>query len=99
MGKFTKGKWVAIGAYVKVRSYNIPDLCSCDPKAIQGHLRRLSEEACANAQLMAAAPRMLKALKKAIKDYGKPGGPWNVPNEPGTWIALAHAAIQAAEGK
>jgi len=62
-------------------------------------IRRRRRPRGADRQLIAAAPRMFKALKKAIKDYGKPGGPWNVPNEPGTWIALAHAAIQAAEGK
>lgn len=34
-----------------------------------------------------------RALRKAIDDYGKPGGPWNVPSEPGTWIELAKTAL------
>jgi len=100
MAKFTKGKWYPVGTWVEVTSDDVADICSCNPGHIdQGHLGRSHEEMWANAQLIAAAPRMFKALKKAVKDYGKPGGPWNVPNEPGTWIALAQAAIQAAEGK
>lgn len=46
-----------------------------------------------DARLIAAAPDMLAALEKAVADYGRPGGPWNVPSEPGTWIAMARAAI------
>ena len=37
--------------------------------------------------------RLREALQKAVDDYGKPGGPWNVPNEPGCWIELAKAAL------
>jgi len=32
-------------------------------------------------------------LMKAVDDYGKPGGPWNVPSEPGTWIDSARKAL------
>lgn len=39
----------------------------------------------------------ITALKKSISDYGKPGGPWNVPNEPGTWIRMATEALAALE--
>ena len=53
----------------------------------------------ANARLIAAAPGLLSALEKAVDAYGKPGGPWNVPSEPGTWIADARAAIAAARGE
>lgn len=35
-----------------------------------------------------------EALRKAVEDYGKPGGPWNVPNEPGTWYAMATEALE-----
>ena len=52
----------------------------------------------ANARLIAAAPDLLAALEKAVGHYGKPGGPWNVPSEPGTWIADARAAIAKAKG-
>ena len=34
------------------------------------------------------------ALKKAVTDYGKPGGPWNVPDEPGMWLAIARDALK-----
>ena len=33
------------------------------------------------------------ALQKAVDDYGKPGGPWNVPDEPGTWLRMAKEAL------
>ena len=33
------------------------------------------------------------ALQKAVDDYGKPGGPWNVPSEPGTWLQMAKDAL------
>lgn len=49
--------------------------------------------------LISAAPDMYKALEKAVEDYGKPGGPWNVPSEPGSWIALAKAALAKARGE
>lgn len=37
--------------------------------------------------------RRRAALQKAVDDYGKPGGPWNVPSEPGTWLQMAKAAL------
>ena len=49
--------------------------------------------------LISAAPDMYKALEKAVEEYGKPGGPWNVPSEPGSWIALAKAALAKARGE
>ncbi|HCI30085.1 MAG TPA: hypothetical protein DE117_07935 [Fervidobacterium sp.] len=49
--------------------------------------------------LIAAAPDMYKALEKAVEEYGKPGGPWNVPSEPGSWITLAKAALAKARGE
>lgn len=32
-------------------------------------------------------------LKRAVDLYGKPGGPWNVPSDPGGWISDARAAL------
>ena len=49
--------------------------------------------------LISAVPDMYKALEKAVEEYGKPGGPWNVPSEPGSWIALAKAALAKARGE
>jgi hypothetical protein len=40
----------------------------------------------------------LVALEKAVAIYGKPGGPWNLPHEPGAWITLAENAIKKAKG-
>lgn len=53
----------------------------------------------ANARLYAAAPDMYEALEAAVSEYGKPGGPWNVPSEPGTWIDKARAALTKARGE
>lgn len=43
--------------------------------------------------LLAANRGLAGPLRKAVNDYGKPGGPWNVPNEPGTWIEMARQAL------
>lgn len=53
----------------------------------------------ADANLIVSAPDLLAALEKAVEHYGKPGGPWNVPSDPGTWIADARAAIAKAKGE
>lgn len=37
--------------------------------------------------------RMRAALEKAVALYGQPGGPWNVPSEPGAWLAMAKEAL------
>lgn len=57
------------------------------------------EELIANARLISAAPEMYEALADAVEKYGKPGGPWNVPGEPGSWIEKAKAALQKARGE
>lgn len=55
--------------------------------------------AVAYARLFAAAPELLSALEYAVEKYGKPGGPWNVPSDPGGWIERARAAISKAKGE
>lgn len=37
--------------------------------------------------------KLRAALQKAVDDYGKPGGPWNVPSEPGAWLQMAKDAL------
>lgn len=49
--------------------------------------------------LMTAAPEMYEALAEAVEKYGKPGGPWNVPSDPGSWIMKAKAALAKARGE
>lgn len=39
--------------------------------------------------LIAESERMRAVLRSAVDLYGKPGGPWNVPSDPGSWIASA----------
>ena len=39
------------------------------------------------------------ALNDAVEKYGKPGGPWNVPSEPGSWIANAKSALKKTKGE
>lgn len=50
-------------------------------------------------QQSAAAPDLLDALKAGVCQYGQPGGPWSVPNDPGGWLERSCAAIAKAEGK
>ena len=57
------------------------------------------ETAIANANLITAAPDLYVALEKAVADYGKPRGPWNVPSEPGTWLEMAKNALKKARGE
>lgn len=61
----------------------------------EGHHDRTVQRA----RLIAAAPDLLAALEKAVADYGREGGPWNVPTEPGTWIDMAKTAIRSARGR
>lgn len=51
------------------------------------------------ATLIAAAPDLLGSLERAVSLYGQPGGPWNVPNDPGSWLEQARAAIAKARGR
>ena len=92
---FTPGPWtvggkfgtrVLVGENVLSDMWNIPGPGGVD-------------EGKANAHLIAAAPDMYEALEAAILEYGKPGGPWNVPSSPGTWIDKAKAAIVKARGE
>lgn len=48
--------------------------------------------------LRAENERLRNVLSYAVEKYGEPGGPWNVPSEPGTWIAKARAALAQKEG-
>lgn len=52
-----------------------------------------------NARLIAAAPDLLEALEYAVNVYGKPGGPWNIPADPGGWLDRARTAIAKVRGE
>ena len=88
--KFTPGPWVASGSLVGAGWIVIRQECT-------GIKDR--ETLVANANLIAAAPDMYEALEAAILEYGKPGGPWNVPSSPGSWIDKAKAALVKARGE
>ena len=47
----------------------------------------------ASAKKWTGADALAAVLEEAVKLYGKPGGPWNVPSDPGGWISKAHAAL------
>ena len=38
--------------------------------------------------------RLRAALQEAVDVYGKPGGPWNVPSDPGGWISRARKVLE-----
>ena len=65
----------------------------------QGFLLRPNNCDAETAWQVDAARAMYQALSEAVEKYGKPGGPWNVPGEPGTWIAKARAALRKARGE
>lgn len=101
----TPGPWFARGTDIpKSRRYSIMSFTG--HKEDNGAARVggvdtchvTKDQALANARLIAAAPDLLWALKKAVADYGRDGGPWNVPNEPGAWLSMARSAIADAEG-
>jgi hypothetical protein len=69
----------------------LPEICEVNTDLVS------EEQAMADAFLIAAAPDLLAALKSAVALCGEPGGPWNVPSDPGSWIAAARAAIAKAE--
>lgn len=48
-------------------------------------------------EMEAERDRLREALAEAVEKYGKPGGPWNVPGEPGSWIDKARKALEGVE--
>jgi hypothetical protein len=60
---------------------------SKDAEAVRDMIERLN-----------AAGDMRAALDGAVAAYGKPGGPWNVPSDPGGWLSRARAALAKANG-
>jgi len=103
MSEHTPGPWKIFDGWGSSRFApvivdGIPDV---DGKCVANcicHIASTNDDKAANARLIASAPDLLAALEKAVADYGKPGGPWNVPREPGTWIWMAERAIEKAKG-
>lgn len=59
------------------------------------HLDRIAQaaiDACCVGELV-------ELLRDTVEVYGTPGGPWNVPGEPGSWICHARALLAKMEGK
>lgn len=44
-------------------------------------------------EYLRVAIQLGQALEYAVKKYGKEGGPWNVPSDPGGWIDRANMAL------
>ena len=42
---------------------------------------------------------LIALLRDTVAAYGKPGGPWNVPSEPGSWIARARDLLAKIDGE
>ena len=66
---------------------------------IRGAYEGASEEARANAYLFTASKDLLAVVEETIALYGKPGGPWNIPSDPGGWLARAQAAVKKAKNE
>ena len=71
-------------------------------ESMRGHLDVIrdairSELAESHTQKLSAVQSELDAaravLAEAVASYGKPGGPWNVPSDPGGWLERARAAL------
>jgi len=55
----------------------------------------LDSEAARNAaKFLINGPLLLEQLKQTIEVYGKPGGPFNDPSEPGEWISIARKTLK-----
>jgi len=46
------------------------------------------------ANFLIHGPELVEQLQTTIEKYGKPGGPWNVPSEPGEWISNARKLLK-----
>lgn len=51
------------------------------------------------AMFLINGPELLDQLESTIEKYGKPGGPWNVPSEPGEWISNARKLLKLLKNK
>jgi hypothetical protein len=93
--KFTPGPWsvVRMAGYAEV-TFTYPQ---SETKLMLA--TAYGDNAGQDANLIAAAPDLYAALEKAAADYGKPGGPWNIPSEQGTWIDMAQKALTKARGE
>lgn len=40
-----------------------------------------------------------RIIADAVAVYGKPGGPWNVPSDPGGWLDRARNWLAEADGR
>ena len=97
----TPGPWTAVpcireGYWIAVNKQPFSVVATLDEEGRYGAIE--GDNAEANARLIAAAPDLLAVVEEAIERYGKPGGPWNVPTDPGGWMDRAKAAVTKARG-
>jgi len=63
----------------------------CTPSG-QEHLVKKAD---AHIQRLEARMQALEViLRETVDLYGKPGGPWNVPGDPGGWLSKARALLE-----
>ena len=43
-------------------------------------------------------PALVAILRETVALYGQPGGPWNVPSDPGGWISRARELLANIDG-
>ena len=42
--------------------------------------------------------KLASMLRETVALYGNPGGPWNVPSDPGGWISRARELLAKIDG-
>ena len=42
-------------------------------------------------------PKLVAFIRETVETYGKPGGPWNIPSDPGSWLARGQELLKLVE--
>lgn len=97
--RHTPGPWIAVGWQVEILSAGAPDICNTNPETFGQHGRSY-EERCANANLIAAAPELLEALKDARRKLAwfTDSYPQDIVVSESEFFEPIDAAIAKAEG-
>lgn len=91
-----EGYWMAISDDATLNLMKIAALKESEASLVErlNEQRRYTGEAVKEDDRLRARNAELESiLKETVALYGKPGGPWNVPSDPGGWIEKARKAL------